>query len=154
MIYFAIDPGPERSAYVFWSTTAERPLLKFGYDTNMDIVNRMIDFDCARVNAFIIERVQCNGMPVGREVHLTSEWVGWFSCAAWVNSISRYYYHRPDVVKHFCGARNAKKSAVNCVLQDRFGKKGTKKSPGILYGVKDHIWDAVALVVMYMDLNP
>jgi len=40
---------------------------------------------------------------------------------------------------------------VNQVLRDRFGEKGTKKNPGKLFGVHDHIWSALALAVYSAD---
>jgi hypothetical protein len=40
------------------------------------------------------------------------------------------------------------------VLKDRFGEKGTKKNPGLTYGLIADMWQAFAIAVMaYDNLN-
>lgn len=98
----------------------------------------------------MIEMVASYGMPVGKEVFETCVWIGRFIQASTApNTITRYT--RNEVKMHFCQNTRAKKANVNQALIDRFGKKGTKKNPGITYGLKDHTWDAFALAVMAWD---
>jgi hypothetical protein len=54
---------------------------------------------------------------------------------------------RRDVKLHLCGSARAKDPNIRQALLDRFGPVGTKKAPGPLYGVKSHIWSALAVAV-------
>ena len=53
-----------------------------------------------------------------------------------------------------CGTARAKDPNVHQALIDMYGgsmkaAKGTKKAPGPLYGVKSHIWSALAVAVAW-----
>jgi len=56
---------------------------------------------------------------------------------------------RRDVKMHLCGSARAKDANIRQALLDRLGPVGTKKAPGPLYGVKSHIWAALAVAVTY-----
>jgi hypothetical protein len=45
----------------------------------------------------------------------------------------------------------AKDSNIRQALIDRFGEPGTKKVPGLLYGIKKDEWSALALGVFWHD---
>lgn len=62
---------------------------------------------------------------------------------------------RRDIKLHLCNSVRAKDANIRQALIDRYGGKekaiGKKKSPGPLYGIKSHMWAALALAVTYHD---
>jgi len=56
-------------------------------------------------------------------------------------------YFRKDIKLHLCGTNKAKDANVRQALIDCLGPPGTKKSPGPTYGIKSHLWAALALAV-------
>ena len=61
----------------------------------------------------------------------------------------RPFFHH--VRLHLCHASRAKESHVRRALLDRLGEPGTKKAPGVTYGVHGHCWSALALAVTVAD---
>lgn len=142
MTVLALDPGSFQSAYVVWSDGA---ILAAGIEPNETLL-RMLQFkeiaDLDDVDVVAIEMVACYGMPVGKEVFDTCVWVG------------RFYEHckpvprlvfRAQVKLHHCGTVRAKDANVSQALRDKYGAKGTKKNPGITYGLRSHLWQAFAI---------
>lgn len=151
----ALDPGDTQSAFVVYDGDRERSVLAFGKEPNEDVLFRLRhgDFgptvgtvECAHL---AIEMIASYGMPVGREVFETCVWIGRF-VEAWGNE--RSFVYRRDVKLHLCGSARAKDGNVRQALIDKFGGKaaiGTKKQPGVLYGIKADIWQALAVAVTY-----
>ena len=150
----AIDPGPEESALVIWD--GEEVITKYIR------VNRDIEYLCRyKMNdPFVIEQVECYGMPVGKSIFETVYWTGRFCCAYDTANAPKLYANRmprKDVKMHLCQSMRAKDSNVIQALVDRFAPfeknkgKGTKKSPGFFYGFKSDIWQAAALAVTFYD---
>ncbi|WP_230687708.1 hypothetical protein, partial [Streptococcus pneumoniae] len=44
-----------------------------------------------------------------------------------------------------CGTMRAKDANIAQALRDKHGEVGTKKNPGKLYGIKSHLWSALAI---------
>lgn len=138
-IILAIDPGPTQSAFVRWDGS------------------RVIQCDWV-VNAFVrdivamrhhdetiaIEMIASYGMAVGASVFDTCVEIGRMVQAAEGRATMVF---RRDVKLHLCGSARAKDPNIRQALLDRFGPVGTKKNPGPLYGVKSHIWSALAVAV-------
>jgi hypothetical protein len=101
----------------------------------------------------VCERVECYGMPVGREVFETCFWTGRFWEATQRLDVEFHLVPRREVKLHLCGQARAKDSNIRQALVDRFGGKGTKSAPGLTYGMKADLWQAFALAVTCMD-NP
>jgi hypothetical protein len=59
--------------------------------------------------------------------------------------------YRRDVKLHLCHSPRAKDANVRQALIDRLGPQGTKKNPGPTYGMKSHLWAALAVGVYAMD---
>jgi len=57
------------------------------------------------------------------------------------------FVFRKDVKMHLCQSMRAKDGNIRQALLDRFGPVGTKKTPGPLFGVKSHVWAALAVAV-------
>jgi hypothetical protein len=156
---FAIDPGPEMSAFVVYDGN----LLDFGYCGNREMLHFMNRVqDESYETTLVIEQIKAMGMAVGAEVFETVFWSGRFA-QAWTSRGVWDRIGRIDVKLHLCGSARAKDGNVRQALIDRFsdGKgekaaKGTKKEPGPLYGVSGDVWAALAVAVTYYDtrLNP
>lgn len=148
MNILAIDPGPEQSAHVLWD--GQRVLDK-GLLENHDLVGfmeRTTKFDGAHL---VIEMIghYGTGMPAGKSVFETCVWIGRF-IQCWPRQRHELIL-RPTIKTHLCGSARAKDQNVRQALIDRFGAPGTKKEPGVLYGVSSHIWAALALAVCAHD---
>ena len=53
--------------------------------------------------------------------------------------------YRRDVKMWLCGTPRAKDPNIAQALRDKYGDPGTKKNPGKIYGVKSHLWAALAV---------
>jgi hypothetical protein len=153
----AIDPGPERSALVVWNGES---IVVMRHEPNEDILWRLYNWRHSDAGGelpippnppcpCVIEKVASFGMPVGEEVFETVFWSGRFSEAYGAERVHRVT--RMQVKMHLCHSSRAKDANISQALKDRFGKPGTKKTPGVLYGVKHDLWAALALAVTWWD---
>ena len=157
MRVLAIDPGPTTCGFVVFD--GERVI-----DGEPDIACRDL---LALVYEFgpyprpsmgvAIEWVSNMGMAVGASVFETCYWAGRFDEAA---NETATRIKRIDVKSHICGNTKAQDKHIRAALIDRFGgiegkakAVGTKKSPGPLYGVRTHMWAALAVAVTYHDMH-
>ena len=134
----AIDPGPTKSAFVRWD--GER-VIECAWIDNADV--RETIRMCWQ-SKIAIEMIASYGMAVGADVFQTCVEIGRMVEAAG-GCVSLVF--RRDVKLHLCGSARAKDPNIRQALLDRFGPVGTKKAPGPLYGVKSHIWSALAVAV-------
>ena len=134
----AIDPGPLKSAFVRWD--GER-VIECAWIDNADV--RETIRMCWQ-SQIAIEMIASYGMAVGADVFQTCVEIGRMVEAAG-GCVSLVF--RRDVKLHLCGSARAKDSNIRQALLDRFGPVGTKKTPGPLFGVKSHIWSALAVAV-------
>lgn len=144
MRVFAIDPGDVQSAYVLMNTSG---ILEKGIVDNYDLRD-IIAQESFPVIA--IEMIASYGMPVGKTVFETCVWIGRFMELA-AHKAEIILVYRRDVKLYLCNSTRAKDSNVRQALIDRFGKPGTKKEPGMLYGVKKDIWAALAVGVYFLE---
>ena len=144
MKVLGIDPGSVQSAYVLWNGYSIEIL---GLRENNEVLSLLADWtmnDCA----LVIEQIRCYGMPIGQTTLDTVFWSGRF-WEAWKGE--KHLMPRLEVKKHICHNGSAKDSNIRQALIDRFGKPGTKKDKGLLYGVKKDIWSAMAISVTFLD---
>ena len=148
----AIDPGPEQSAFVTWDG---KEILDKGIYENHLLV-RYLDFDDIDFNFKVhsasykvIEKIASMGMPVGATTFETVFWTGIFAKTIGLGLYSRI--PRMEVKMHLCNSSRAKDSNIRQALIDRFGVPGTKKEPGLTYGLKKDLWQAFALAVTFYD---
>lgn len=151
MNILAIDPGPTESAYLAYD--GEKP---YGMDilSNEEMVRKILDYyHCEHM---AIEGVACYGMAVGKEVFDTCIWIGRF-IQQWspLKPCDWSLVYRPEVKLHLCHSARAKDPNVRQALLDKFGGKekaiGKKATPGPLYGVRSHVWSALAVAVTYYE---
>ena len=140
----------EVGAYVAWdgqkinfSHIGENELILTGLDSLKDF------------QTIVIEKIESFGMPVGKSVFDTV-----FFCGRLYESLLRLSFDidiqfipRKEVKMHLCNSMRAKDSNIRQALIDRFGPPGTKKTPGLTYGLKKDLWQAFALAVTYYDLH-
>ena len=144
MILLAIDPGPVESA---WFRINHGVLSSGGKLPNdhmlAAIVSRIVPDD-----VLVIEKVASYGMPVGEDVFETVYWSGRFA-QAFGGRVERV--PRIAVKMHLCHNSRAKDGNIRQALIDRYGKPGTKKNPGPLYGVTGDLWSALAVGLTWLE---
>lgn len=143
----AIDPGTHESALVIWD--GERVV-------NATISPNANLLDYLRIDApqvpIACEMVACYGMAVGAEVFETCLTIGRIQ-EIWTEAKMQPFrlVYRREVKMHLCGTMKAKDANIRQALIDRFGPVGTKKNPGKLYGIRSHLWAALAVAVTAHD---
>lgn len=144
----AIDPGPERSA---WVLLKDGMPTHFATDSNVTLKQAQ---HWMGADLVVIEKVESFGMAVGVEVFETVRWAGRFEEAAQPLPVHRI--GRKAVKLHLCGTTQAKDSNIRQALIDRYGGSsaiGRKASPGPLYGVSGDVWAALAVAVTFHDMQ-
>jgi hypothetical protein len=154
VILLAIDPGPEKSAYVLWDG---KRILDFAKCDNRDLLSNIFLWN-KRYNdghpcQCVIEKIDSYGMPVGAEVFETVYWSGRFAQAFegehLLDMVDRI--ERLKVKQHLCHDSRAKDPNIRQALIDRVGPQGTKKEPGPTYGITKDVWAALAVAVTWWD---
>lgn len=160
----AIDPGTTESA-ILGLYNGEPSFGCYGIFPNEEILKKLEDcyFDRDDGVTLVIEGVACYGMPVGKETFQTCVWIGrfiqnWVMSGPGFTDEEWHLLYRPDIKMHLCHTMRAKDPHIRQALIDRFGPGknkaiGKKATPGPLYGIKSHLWSALALACTWWDLN-
>ena len=90
-------------------------------------------------------------MLVGRTVFDTVFWIGRFYEAFEVRGRTVELTYRQAIKVHHCNSVRAKDSNIRQALIDKYGKPGTKKAPGVTYGLKTDLWQAFALATYHTE---
>jgi hypothetical protein len=143
----AIDPGTTESGYVVFD---EGRIVAAGIAENHEMIELISE--AKNCDELACEMIASYGMAVGRETFETCVWIGRF-IQQWVSDNGKTwgFIYRKDVKIHLCGSMKAKDANIRQALLDRFGQVGTKKNPGPLFGVKSHIWSALAVAVTALE---
>ena len=151
----AIDPGPKQSGWVIYDGV---DALDCGIDQNENLRRRIYDdvwfVDLSSPVHLAIERVMPYRGKARIELIETAVWVGRFGQEFGWDDVS--LIARPVVCEHLCGHQAAKKPKVRKAIINRYGGTrqaaiGLKQHPGPLYGITDHIWDALAVAITYWE---
>jgi len=142
MTILALDPGTTETAFVLWDG---RRILDADHLPNAEIRQILIGRE---YDAVACEMIASYGMAVGKEVFETCVWIGRFLEVA--RTDTRLVYRR-DAKLHLCHSPRAKDANVRQALIDRLGPQGTKKNPGPTYGMRSHLWAALAVAVYAND---
>lgn len=137
MTTLAIDPGTNESAFVLWDGAR---ILDAQIIENSALLASF--YFPVRADVVAVEMIASYGMPVGKEVFETVLWIGRIIERC---SIEARLIYRRDVKLHHCQSPRAKDANVRQALIDKYGAPGTKKEPGITYGLKSHLWAAFAI---------
>ena len=164
MKILAIDPGTEQSAWCVFETcgTKDHPIT-FGQDPNETFVKawspavghvRPWPWTGEVPDLLVIEQIKSYGNVMGDCVLQTCVWIGRF-IQAWNGPFE--LIPRKRIVTHLCMNPRANDSNVRQALIDRWGGKekaiGSKSKPGILYGVRNDMWSALAVAVAWSELD-
>lgn len=150
-----LDPGPEESAVVLYAPS-ERSVPIAAIWPNKNLLAYLDELRPQATGfALAIEMVACYGMPVGQDIFETIYWIGRFDQVFGIGGNANRIT-RKDVKLHLCNSYRAKDANVRQALIDRFGPGrkraiGRKKTPGPLYGIKRHMWAALAVAVTFAD---
>ena len=170
MRILGIDPGTKDSAVILYDSEfgkVQDPAIL----PNGDICQWMVEErPHPNIDCLAIEQVACYGMAIGKETMETLCWIGRFvqAWAAEYCRIPRKTRWGPGgdtwgeegvwdgVCMALCKNNRARDKNIRQALIDRFGPGkaaaiGTKKSPGPLYGLKSHLWPALAVAVVAAD---
>jgi hypothetical protein len=126
MLVLAIDPGPERSAWLVYDSRRRRPIA-FGIETNELLAERALPHLNSHgpdmLSQVVIEMVSCygSGLPVGKETYETCVWIGRFMER--VCPFASATVTRSQVRVAICGTARAKDANVRQALVDRWGGK-------------------------------
>jgi len=162
MKILAIDPGPEKSAFVLFDG-GKMSVCEFGFQDNGEL-SSMLRIHWAYEYELVIEKVQHYGKQVGSSVFETVYWSGMFAGIHICQPFSRCAKRitQPEVKLHLCGTARANDAGVRNALIDKFPKTGkngkgesssvgTRKFPGPLYKISLHVWSALAVAVTYFE---
>ncbi len=152
-VVVAVDPGTTESAYVAYD--GER-VTGHGIVPNGKLARYLRNDLNERTLCVVFEQIESFGMAVGREVFETVFWTGrLYQIAGEQVSGARVQLMPRRVVKmHLCGSMKAKDQNIRVALLDRFGgasARGTKREPGVLFGISSHEWSALAIAVTWWD---
>ena len=155
MRVMGIDPGNRESAYCVVDLPEMRPV-RFGKVVNEDLIE--IICTAQDVDRFAIERVACYGMPVGREVFDTCEWIGRYTqiITDWYDVMPGFVL-RMEEKERICHDARAGDANIRRALIDRFAThdlkngKGTKKEPDWFFGFASDVWAAYAVALVYCE---
>ena len=154
MMIFAIDPGSTQSAYCMMNGDALP--LHFDKVPNAELVSLIRTYSKS-LTAVIIERVASYGMPVGREVFDTCEWIGRYTQVADDINLPVEYILRQEEKLLICKSPKANDATIRKALIDRFAKhdfktgKGNSHSPDFFYNFRADIWAAFSIGVTHLN---
>ena len=141
----AIDPGTTQSAFVWWDGYK---IKDFDIRDNNELLKKLRNYPGAVYPHLVIESMVSIWKGAGKETVDTLLWAGRFYEAY---SGPKEFIPRYKVRVALCGTMQSKDDSIIAVLKGRFGKPGTKKAPGLTYGLKKDLWQAFALAVTYYD---
>lgn len=150
---FAIDAGTFQSAYV---RTDCKKIVSKGIIPNEQLCAMLRHLN--KRDRVAVEMIACYGMPVGREVFETCLWIGRF-IEAYESTHSQKvdFVYRREVKLELCGSMKAKDANIRQALINIFPQTGGGKTPAIgtktkqgeLYGMKSHLWSALAVAITF-----
>jgi hypothetical protein len=166
MKLLAIDPGTDSSGYVIWDGHS---ILEKGFVDNSTLLDMLRHYPvelcgkqyrdnvCAMQSEqgnknggriqVAVEMIQSFGMPVGRETFSTCLVVGRVIEICHTKTMPCLLIFRQDVKQYLCHSARAKDSNIRQAIIDLLGPPGTKKSPGVTYGISKHLWSALAVAL-------
>lgn len=140
----AIDPGTLESGWVIYQNGK---ILMSGINTNHEMKTIIRETECDLV---AIEMIASYGMAVGKETFETCVWIGRF-----IENVKGPHklVYRKDVKIHLCGTLKAKDPNIRQAIIDKLGSQGNKANPGPTYGIRSHIWSALAIAITASETN-
>lgn len=107
---------------------------------------------------FVIEGIENFGMPAGRSLFDTAEYIGRLSQMIEEKfDVEPFKVYRHEEKMTICHNPHANDASIRRALVDRFAPntpnygKGTKKEPGFFHGFSADVWSSFAQAVTYHD---
>lgn len=147
-IWYGYDPGPTDGSGALVLLDGDR----------VEVVDLSIGLRYVHGRRIAIEMPQSFGrMHVPNALLWTAVEAGRMRALAYTRSILPSMLYRKTIVQHICGDSTAGNARVRGMLIDTWGGRekaiGRKKTPGPLYGVKDHAWQALAVALAARDFE-
>lgn len=150
----AIDPGTTHSGVVFYDPESGNVIYANKAVENVHVVALMVTSHGADV---VCETISNMGQVVGKSTFTTVRWVGRFEQARRSTELPFHTIDRVAVKKALCPKMRAvKDSHIRAALIARYGGDdaiGNISNKGPLYGVASHAWQALAVAIVWADLN-
>lgn len=160
-----LDPGPTESAVLVYDPKAHS-VRKFFMGENRAVkatVYQIADWamEATEEGELLIEKMVHYGksFPIGDSVIEAQRWAARCEEVWWTyRGKDAVWMPRVNVRVHLTGTARSDDAGVRAALIDRWGgnlraAQGTKKAKGPLYGIKSHLWSALALGVAYDELQ-
>lgn len=141
----AIDPGTNTSGVVTYR--------KDGTISGAcpDMLNAdVLEFVQSLAHEFVIavETMENTyGRSIDMQTILTLEFIGEIKERCRAHNGFMVRCPRSKVTHAICRSYKAKDKDVRAELISRFGEPGTKKNPGVTYGISSHAWSALAVAI-------
>lgn len=153
MVILGVDPGYEESGFCCWST--DHGVLDHGKLGNADLLH-IIEQHTIRgdPDVMAIERFKSYGKPIGDSSIHTIEWSGVFRHAFGMHT--SHWVYRREVANWLTGGKS-KDSFLLAALTHYFGGQdraiGTKRNPGVMYGLNNDERSALAVALTWGHIN-
>lgn len=148
----AIDTGTTESGYCMFDASGKP--FQFGKVKNEEMLVILetfcIGYDDPQV---VVERFASFGMPIGQTTIDAIEWNGRFIQTAYAFNVKAEYVTRKEEKMYLCQSMKANDATIKQRLKDIYGEPGTKKNPGILYGISKDAWSALAVGTTYLGIK-
>lgn len=151
MTILAIDPG------TFQSGVVELTKQKHVKDKHIIPNDAVLDLVGAHSGEVVIEMIDNYGLPIGKTTMETLLWIGRFYQACWVDE--PVLIARRSVRFYLCGTARAGDASISTACKDRYAptgggmtpQVGIKSQKGPLYGLKSHMWAALAVGLTFIE---
>lgn len=147
----AVDPGSESSGWVLYEPGGTpRVVLSRADEPNASVLSMLRALRASGgADLFAVETFQPRGQPLYSQLVTTAIWTGRF-IEAW-GGADFVCVPREQAKRVLLGTTKGSDGNVRAALIDMHGgvavAVGSKKAPGVLYGVKSHAWAALAVAV-------
>jgi hypothetical protein len=148
---FGIDPGTDYSAYALLEIKTHR-IISIGKIENYEMRGLLQSQPDKGNTVLLIEEIKGYGNAVGDTTLQTCIWVGRF-IECWGADEVIELLPRKTVVTQLCLNPRAKDSNIRQRMINKYGHPGTKKAPGVLYGVTKDMWQALGLSVAWIEIQ-
>ena len=154
MKILGIDTGTTETGWAIYDTETHT-VTQMGVSSNKETLDIIASGDYDVVS---LEMIASYGMAVGKTTFETVFWIGRFAQKAEnINKPFYRYYKKVDINPTICLNSQAKDKNIRRAILDLFPKTGggaepsvgTKNNQGVLYGIKSHIYPALAVALTH-----
>jgi len=149
-LYIGIDSGTTQSGYIVLENGLGKIKIKESGIVSNDEIFRLFEKYAIDKAVICLEQINPMGMRIGRSTIDTIFWIGRFFDRAKTSGCEPVLIERQIVKKTLCPKMpKVNDSKIRSALIKIYGEPGIKKNPGFTYGIKSHIWQALACVTTY-----